>query len=96
MLLTDIDVTDSADDNNIMKWGVIDNLFSDLTLLYLVSVDWMNEDVWKNIVIDNFIEVIILGTTDNVVVNSARTSDLYVGIVWVIEVEIQFTIETDE
>ena len=39
MLLTDIDVTDSADDNNIMKWGVIDNLFSDLTLLYLVGVD---------------------------------------------------------
>ena len=39
MLLTDIDVTDSADDNNILKCGVIDSLFSDLTLLYLVGVD---------------------------------------------------------
>ena len=92
MLLTDIDVTDSADDNNIMKWGVIDNLFSDLTLLYLVDVDWMNEDVWKIVVIDDLIEVIILGTTDDVVVTLTRFSDLYVGIVWVNEVE--FTIGT--
>ena len=94
MLLTDIDVTDSADDNNILKCGVIDNLFSDLTLLYLVDVDWINEDVWKIVVIDDLIEVIILGTTDNVVVTLTRFSDLYVGIVWVNEVE--FTIGTDE
>ena len=95
MLLIDINIVDSADDN-ILKCGVIGNLFSDLTLLYLVGVDWMNEDVWKNIVIDDLIEVIIWGTTDDVVVNSTRTSDLYVAIVWVIEVEIQFTIGTDE
>ena len=95
MLLIDIDIVDFADDN-ILKCGVIDNLFSDLILLYLVGVDWMNEDVWKNIVIDDLIEVIIWGTTDDVVVNSTRTSDLYVAIVWVIEVEIQFTIGTDE
>ena len=94
MLLTDIDVTDSADDNNILKCGVIDNLFSDLTLLYLVGVDWMNEDVWKKLVIDDLIEVIILGTTDDVVVTLTRFSDLYVAIVWVNEVE--FTIGTDE
>ena len=95
MLLIDINIVDFADDN-ILKCGVIDNLFSDLILLYLVGVDWMNEDVWKNIVIDDLIEVIIWGTTDDVVVNSTRTSDLYVAIVWVIEVEIQFAIETDE
>ena len=94
MLLTDIDVTDSADDNNILKCGVIDNLFSDLTLLYLVGVDWMNEDVWKKLVLDDLIEVIILGTTDDVVVTLTRFSDLYVAIVWVNEVE--FTIGTYE
>ena len=94
MLLTDIDVTDSADDNNILKCGVIDSLFSDLTLLYLVGVDWMNEDVWKKLVIDDLIEVIILGTTDDVVVTLTRFSDLYVAIVWANEVE--FTIGTDE
>ena len=89
-----IDIVDSADDN-VVTFGVIDGLFSDLTLLYLDGVDWVNEDVWKKVVIDDLIVVVVLGTTDDVV-TLTRFSDLYVGIVWVNEVELQFTIGTDE
>ena len=83
ILLTDIDIVDS-----VVKFGVIDCVFSNLILLYLNGVEWMNEDVWKKVINDDLIEVIILGTTD-VVVNSTRSFVLN-------EVELQVTIGTDE
>ena len=74
---------------------LLDDFFSDLTLLYVDDVVWVNEDVWKKVVIDVLIEVISLGTTDDVV-HSTRSSVLHVSIVWVNEVELQITIWEDE
>lgn len=86
ILLIDIDIVESIDDN-VVKCGVIDGLFSDLTLLFVDDVDWVNEAVWEEVIINDLIEVIILGTTD-VVVNSSRYLVLCIAVVWVNEVEL--------
>ena len=58
---------------------LVNGVLSDMTLLY-VDVDWMNEDVWKKVIIDDLI----------VVVNSVWSSILCV-VVGVNEIELQDT-----
>ena len=73
ILLIDIDIVDSVDDN-VVNFGVIDGVFFDLILLYLdvvfsdltLDVDWVNEEVWKRVIIDGWVDVVVDSTWSSV------------------------------